>query len=243
MEDAYFIGFTEDEQRLHAALARKASGAAAQAQLRPDRNAAEITVTAKDRRGLFADLATVIAGFGANVLGARAYTARSGRALDVFFLQDPAGGAFANGSPKILERLIEALEAAALGKAAPSAPPRALDLGRAAAFTITPTVTVDNDASGEASVIEVSGRDRPGLLGALARTLAEAGLSIQSAHVDHYGERAVDAFYCHGPTEGKLTDARRIAALRAELIDVLEDNGDIAAGRPKLQRARASVAR
>ena len=104
-------------------------------------------------------------------------------------------------------------------------------------------MTVDNEASADASVIEVSGRDRPGLLGALARTLAEAGLSIQSAHVDHYGERAVDAFYCHGPTEGKLTDARRIAALRAVLVDVLEDNGDVTLARPKLQRARASVAR
>jgi len=246
MEDAYFIGFTAEEQRSHAALARRASsigGAAAQASVRADLNAAELTVTAGDRRGLFADLATVLAGFGANVVGARAYTARSGRALDVFFLQDQTGNAFAYDNPKLLERLVETMEAAALGLAAKLEPPKAVDLGRAAAFTITPTVTVDNEASAEASVIEVSGRDRPGLLGALARTLAEAGLSIQSAHIDHYGERAVDAFYCHGPTEGKLTDGRRIAALRAELIDVLEDNGDVTLARPKLQRARASVAR
>jgi [protein-PII] uridylyltransferase len=246
MEDAYFVGFTADEHLSHAALARRGSGAgaaAAQAHLRSDRDAAEVTVTAKDRRGLFADLAAVLAGFNANVVGARAYTARSGRALDVFFLQDPAGGPFAHDNPKTLERLVEALESAANGQMPTLQPHRTVDLGRAAAFTITPTVTVDNDASAEASVIEVSGRDRPGLLGALARTLSEAGLSIQSAHVDHYGERAVDAFYCHGPTEGKLTDARRIAALRAALVDVLEDNGDITPARPKLQKARASVAR
>ena len=246
MEDAYFIGFTSEEHLSHAALANRANatgGAAAQARLRPDLNAAEVTVTAKDRRGLFADLATVLAGFGANVVGARAYTARSGRALDVFFLQDPAGGPFADDNPKMLERLVEGLESAASGFMPHLAAPRTVDLGRAAAFTITPTVTVDNEASADASVIEVSGRDRPGLLGALARTLAEAGLSIQSAHIDHYGERAVDAFYCHGPTEGKLTDARRIAALRSELVDVLEDSGDVTLARPKLQRARASIAR
>ena len=113
------IGFTPDEHLSHAVLARRAAqagGAAALAKLRPDRNAAEITVTAKDRRGLFADLATVLAGFNANVVGARAYTARSGRALDVFFLQDPGGGPFAHDNPKALDRLVEALELAARGE-------------------------------------------------------------------------------------------------------------------------------
>jgi [protein-PII] uridylyltransferase len=246
MEDAYFISFTSQEQLAHAALAQRAAGlggAAAQAGIRADLNAAEVTVTAVDRRGLFADLATVLAGFGANVVGARAYTDRGGRALDVFFLQDQSGHAFGYDNPRLLERLVQTMEAAALGHAPKLEPLTAIDLGRAAAFTITPTVTVDNEASAESSVIEVSGRDRPGLLGALARTLAEAGLSIQSAHVDHYGERAVDAFYCHGPTKRKLTDGRRIAALRAELIDVLDDNGDVSPARTKLQRARASVAR
>jgi len=104
-------------------------------------------------------------------------------------------------------------------------------------------VTVDNDASDEASVIEVSGRDRPGLLGALAGALTEAGLSIQSAHVDNYGERAVDAFYCHESPGGKLTDPRRIAALKSVLTEVLDDPGGVSAARPRLQRARASVAR
>ncbi|MBV9510076.1 MAG: [protein-PII] uridylyltransferase, partial [Caulobacteraceae bacterium] len=142
MEDAYFVGFTAEEHLSHAALARKAGPAAAQAQLRPDRDAAEVTVTASDRRGLFADLASVLSGFGANVVGARAYTARSGRTLDVFFLQDPSGRPFAYDNAKMMDRLVEALEAAAVGKAAPIEPARLIDPGRTAAFTITPTVTI-----------------------------------------------------------------------------------------------------
>jgi [protein-PII] uridylyltransferase len=119
-----------------------------------------------------------------------------------------------------------------------------VDFGRAAAFDIIPSVSIDNDASDEASVIEVSGRDRPGLLGAIADALAEAGLSIQSAHIDNYGERAVDAFYCHGPDGGKLTSARHINLLRAALVGVLEAAAaEPQAGRPRLERARASVAR
>src|SRR6202012_5664478 len=90
---------------------------------------------------------------------------------------------------------------------------RDADFGRAAAFSIAPAVAVDNETSEDATVVEASGRDRAGLLAALAGTLAEAGLSIQSAHIDNYGERAVDAFYVQADG-AKLAAGRRIAALR-----------------------------
>jgi [protein-PII] uridylyltransferase len=247
MEDAYFTNFTFEEHRAQSVVARRGQstgGAAAQARILEDRNAAEITITAKDRQGLFADLAAALAGFGANVVGAKAYTSRTGQALDVFFLQDATGSAFACENPRTLARLVNALEAAARGERATYENHRALDLGRTAAFTIIPSVTIDNDASHDASVIEVSGLDRPGLLGALAQTLAEAGLSIQSAHIDGYGERAVDAFYVHGQKGEKLTGPRRIAKLKAALTAILDqDGGSESRGRLRLQRARASNAR
>ena len=247
MEDAYFTGFSVAEQQLHAALARRArdqGGAAAQAQIHPERNAGEITIISRDRTGLFADLASVISGFGANVVGARGFTVKGGDALDVFFVQDVAGGAYGCDSPRTLDRLVEALQAAARGELHPAEPRRTPDLGRAAAFTIIPTVTIDNDASEDASVVEVSGRDRPGLLSALARTLTDASLSILSAHVDNYGERAVDVFYVCGEDGRKLLDPRRLQGLKAILTDVLDQEpGEQPTGRPKLSRARASVAR
>ena len=245
MEPAYFTGFAREDLVAHAALARRADGgAAAQARIRSDLNAAEITVAAKDRRGLFADLASVFAGFGANVVGAKAYTSRGGLALDVFFVQDAAGAPYGCDSPRALDRLAGLIETAARGEPIAVEPKRPVDLGRAAAFAIIPAVAIDNDASGDASVVEVSGRDRPGLLGAVARTLAEAGLSIQSAHIDNYGERAVDAFYVCGADGKKLTSARRIAGLKAALAEALEEESfEAPIGRPRLQRARASEGR
>jgi len=53
----------------------------------------------------------------------------------------------------------------------------------------------------------------------------------------------VDAFYCHVSPGGKLTDPRRIAGLKSTLTEVLDDVGGVSASRPRLQRARASVAR
>jgi [protein-PII] uridylyltransferase len=244
MEDAYFAAFSAEEQRAHLALSRRAAadgGAAAEARIRSDRNAAEIAVAARDREGLFADLAQAIASLGGNVVGARIFTSAEGEALDVFNVQDVAGSPYGRENPRALEKLIEAVCAAARGEPPALEHRRAPDLGKTAAFSIAPTVTIDNDASTSATVIEVSGRDRPGLLAALARILAEAELSIQSAHIDNYGERAVDAFYVV-TRNGKLGDPARIAAVRARLTLALED-AESALARPRLERARASAAR
>lgn len=247
MEPSYLAGFSTEDLVGHAALARRAraeGGGAAQGRIRGDLNAAEIAVAATDRRGLFADLASVFAALGANVVGAKAYTSSTGQALDVFFVQDAGGGPYGVDSPRTLDRLVGVIETAARGEPVAIEPKRAGDLGRTAAFAITPSVAVDNDASSDASVIEVSGRDRSGLLGALAVTLAEAGLSIQSAHIDSYGERAVDAFYVCDAEGNKLTSPRRIAALTTALTEVLEDEtAEAPVGRLRLQRARASIAR
>jgi [protein-PII] uridylyltransferase len=245
MENAYFTSFTGEEQRGHYSLVRRAAekgGSAAYAEISAARNVTEVAVAAKDRRGLFADLAGCLAGMGANVVGARVYTSRGGEALDVFHVQDIAGGPFGCDSPLVLLKLAGALEGAASGGGPAFEPRRTFDLGRAAAFTVPATVSVDNDASEAATVVEVSGRDRPGLLEALARTLAGARLQLLSAHVDGYGERAVDAFYVCDEEAGKLNDPKRIAALKTALTAVLQAE-DPSAPKRRLERARASAAR
>lgn len=246
MEDAYFTGWNATEIQGHAALGRRAladGGAAASSRVRNDHNAAELTLAARDRKGLFADLASVMANLGANIVGARVYTSTSGQALDVFYVQDASGAAYGAENQTALDRLTRALEGAARGEPQSFESRRAHELGRAAAFSISPVIAVDNDASNAATVIEISARDRTGLLEAVARTLAEAGLSVVSAHIDNYGERAVDAFYVHEDGGGKLTDSRRISNLKKVLAETLGDDEQVTVGRPRLQRARASSAR
>jgi len=243
MEDAYFVAFTPQEHQAHMALARRArdnGGAAAESRVRADRNASEIAVAAKDRQGLFADLALAISTLGGNVVGAWIFTSAAGEALDVFYVQDAAGQPFGCDNARLLKRMAGALEAAGRGERLAFEPRKTADLGRASAFAIAPTVAIDNDGSREATIIEASGRDRPGLLEALARTLSEAELSILSAHIDGYGERAVDAFYVATADGQKLTDTRRANAIRARLLDVLEASETPA---QRLPRARASAAR
>jgi [protein-PII] uridylyltransferase len=246
MEDAYFVAFSRAEQIHHLTLARRAAqtgGAAAEATVRADRNAAEIVVTAWDRQGLFADLALTIARLGGNVVGARIFTSTTGAALDVFYVQDHAGQPFGEGNARHLRRLVEALERAACGEVPPAELRRPGDHGRTSAFAIASSATIDNEASQHATVVETSGRDRPGLVEALARAMSDSGLSIQSAHVHSHGERAVDAFYVVTEAGGKLVDPRRIAAVRADLIEVLDDADAVGSPMGRLPRARASSAR
>ncbi|HEY5288455.1 MAG TPA: [protein-PII] uridylyltransferase [Caulobacteraceae bacterium] len=243
MEDAYFVAFSAAEHASHAELAaraRRQKGAAAQAEIREDRNATEIVVAAPDRRALFADLALAISVAGGNVVGARIFTSSGGEALDVFFVQNPAGEPFGRDSPRALPRLLESLERAGRGEAGPAEPVRGAT-ARPSPFTISPIVAIDNEASDSATVIEASGRDRPGLLEALARALTEADLSIQSAHIDGHGERAVDAFYVVDRRGAKLADGPRMTELRAKIAEVLDAEPSGRANR--LPRARASQAR
>jgi [protein-PII] uridylyltransferase len=246
MEDAYLSAFPAQEVVAHASLADRADrsgGAAAEARIVTARNAAEVVVAAADRPRLFTDLATAITAAGANVLGARVFTSRSGQALDVFYVQDTTGQPFGADAPKTLERLARSLETAARGEPSSREARRTPDLGRAAAFSITPTVMLDNDASETSTVVEASGRDRPGLLADLARTLSDAELSILSAHIESSGERAVDAFYVVDREGRKLTDPKTKSGLKSALETALADEGDTQGRRANLQRARASVAR
>ena len=74
---------------------------------------------------------------------------------------------------------------------------------RAAAFDVRPRVVFDNKASGRFTVIEVHARDRPALLSRLAEALFEGGVTVHSAHVTNYGERAADTVtYTTWPAAG-----------------------------------------
>jgi [protein-PII] uridylyltransferase len=243
MEDAYFNSFSLEEQQAHHALMHRAGahGAAASVRVDEHRNVAEVAVSTGDRRGLFADLAACLAAMGANVVGARVYTSGAGQALDIFQIHDAAGGAFGVGNALVLSRLTLALEAAARGETPNIEPRRLTDQARTAAFAVPAAVAVDNEASETATVVEVSGPDRPGLLEDLARALARAQLQVLSAHVDGYGERAVDAFYVCGEGGGKLLEPRRISALKAALTAALQAGETTP--RRRLERARASAAR
>lgn len=180
-----------------------------------------VAIAARDRPGLFADLASTLAAAGADIVGARVATAEDGMALDVFDLQDGVGAPYGRDEPRRLTQLIGALEQAAKG-GTPRKPAPAQPNPRRAAFDVRPVALIDLDESPDAAVIEVSGADRPGLLADLARVLADHGLSIRSAHIAGFGERAVDSFYVTDAEGAKPGAGEALETVRAALEGVLD---------------------
>ena len=66
---------------------------------------------------------------------------------------------------------------------------------RPAAGVAPPTVTLVDDASDTATVVEVRAHDAPGLLWRIGRALGECGLDVRAARVETLGAEAVDVFY------------------------------------------------
>ncbi|GBF56510.1 bifunctional uridylyltransferase/uridylyl-removing enzyme [Candidatus Phycosocius bacilliformis] len=259
LEDAYWLGFDRDQQKWHGAEVAKALHQGADFWLAsrpaPSRGATEVLVLSPDQPGLFAALSALFAQSGANVIDARIHTTKDGQAFDVFALQDQSGAAFGEGRSETIDRLFGRLRAVlqaekkadrdnliAAGVAATRKP-----TNRTAAFTIEPVIMVDNDGAAFDTIVEVSGRDRPGLLADLAKVFEEEGLNVTSAHIDGVGERATDAFYLRDRGGLKLLDARRIAVLKQRLMAVLAETdvveGPSLSARRKLARARASIRR
>jgi [protein-PII] uridylyltransferase len=92
-------------------------------------------------------------------------------------------------------------------------------LRRAEAFEIAPSVLIDNRASNRFTVIEVSAGDRPALLNNLALALFQSKVTLHSAHIATYGERAVDTFYMTDLFGGKIENKARLKTLESKLLD------------------------
>jgi hypothetical protein len=69
------------------------------------------------------------------------------------------------------------------------------------------------------TVLEVNGRDRPGLLHDVTAAISDQGLQIASAHVTTYGVRAVDVFYVKDVFGLKVENERKLALLREAPTD------------------------
>ena len=241
IEAAYWVGFNTETQARHAAALAKEAGKPiiVAAHVDGGRSATEIVVSAPDRPGLFADLCGALSASGANIVAAHLYDAGAGRVLDVFDVQDTRGQPLGTDHPHALERLIADLRTAAAGGEGVKRPGKAPAASRRhAAFIISPLVLIDREASMDRTIIEVSGRDRTGLLYDIARELADAKLSIRSAHVGAYGERVHDVFYVE-PLGGGPMPTELDQPLAEKLVAVLRSHSPNAPRIPAHTLARA----
>jgi len=181
----------------------------------------ELTVFAPNHARLLALFAGACAAAGANIAGAHITTTRDGYALDTFLLnrefkEDEDELRRAKRISETIERLLHGKEALPQLLRRRRTGTRATD-----AFVVEPEVVINNSLSERLTVIEVAGRDRPGLLYELTSALSDLSLDIASAHVTTFGEKAVDVFYVTDLTGKQIQNEARQKAIRERLTTVL----------------------
>ncbi len=245
---SYWLSFDPETHARHASLLRDAEKRQApltvDTQLLPARSVTEVTVYCADHAGLFSKISGALAVAGASIVDARIHTMTNGMALDTFWIQDAAGGTF--DAPHRLARLSALIEQALSGRLRLNTEIRKMSkmvLGRRMqAIHAPPRVVIDNHASNTYTVVEVNGRDRPGLLHDVTAAISEAGVQISSAHVTTYGVRAVDVFYVKDVFGLKIENERKLAQLREVLLKALANPDEVTAPTapaPKRRRAAA----
>ena len=160
---------------------------------------------------------------GATIVDAKIYTLTNGKALDIFWVQDTEGDAF--DDPDRLKRLERRIMESLSGEIVPRREfqDRAAKRAHAHLFVVPPRVLIDNAASATHTVIEVNGRDRPGLLYEVTRAITDLGLQISSAKISTYGKRVVDVFYVKDVFGMKVEHEAKLDAIRARLLGALSD--------------------
>jgi [protein-PII] uridylyltransferase len=225
--DSYWLAFSPAELEFHARLMRdagqKREKLAIGAREDTASNITEIVIYTPDHPGLFSRLAGAISVSNGSIADAKIFTTSDGFALDIFRVQDAAGGPFGDGGR--IDRLKQTISRTLSGEIKPWEVLAKRPQGkRAAAFRRGSRVLFDNEASISSTVIEVESTDRIGLLYDITRALFEAGLSISSAIVATYGELAVDVFYVRDGFGHKMVNASRLADIEARLMKALEEN-------------------
>ena len=158
----------------------------------------------------------------ASIIGAQIFSTRDGRAIDTFRLRR----AFTSDEDEKVRanRIIETVKQLLQGKRQ-----ILIDLGkesrhnrRLKPFTLPASVEVSNTLSEKFTVIEVSGLDRTGLLHQLTAAISNLNLTIGSAHIGTYGEKAVDVFYVTDLTGHKIESKSRQRTIRDTLLKVFQ---------------------
>jgi [protein-PII] uridylyltransferase len=185
----------------------------------------ELALTAKDRPGLLATVAGVLAAHRIDIQHAEVFSTPddpalgwiAGRALDVFEVRGPDETPVEpirwRAARDDLARVLSGAEplGALLARRL-----RASSLPQKPLPRVPTKIVIDNESARAHSVVDVFTADRVGLLHTLARTFFDQGISVDLARIATEGHRAADAFYV------RTADGRRLEGeVAARIVDAL----------------------
>lgn len=175
--------------------------------------------------GIFHRLTGALTSQRLEILAADIHTLPGGVVIDHFVVHDPDFSGAPSG-----ERLADIRDAvrAALKASQPPVFTRLWNpfAPQPAQASLLPTrVLFDNESSERSTILEVFAHDSAGLLYSIARTLFDAGISVQAAKIGTYSDQVVDAFHITDAAGRKITDPQRLESLRRALEKVATPPG------------------
>lgn len=230
LPDRYFSLNPAAEARKHASLiARRVGGEpfVGAVEHRPKKGYSELILCTDDHPGLLSQVAGVLVASRIDVLGAQIHTFSAtlpgGRsvelALDVFYVRDRYGKAIQDDARwrtvmDLLARVTkggdDVDEVVRRSRSSGALPPRHEP-------EVLTEIEIDNQVSSDFTVIDVYTQDRPGVLYAVTRTLAELGLDIHLSKIATEANRVADVFYVRDRDGSKVWNEERQAEIRSAL--------------------------
>jgi [protein-PII] uridylyltransferase len=227
--DHYWLRAEPELQAEHARMIRTADQAgqmfAGSIRVKAFEGITEVSFYTPDHPRLLSLIAGACTMCDASIIGAQIFSTRDGRALDTFRLRR----SFQSDEDEKVRatRIIDTVKQLLQGKRQVL-----IDLGkesrhnkRLKPFSLPAQVQVSNAISEKFTVIEVMGLDRTGLLHQLTRTISDLNLTIGSAHIGTYGEKAVDVFYVTDLTGHKIDSRPRQKKIHEALLGVFQHVG------------------
>jgi [protein-PII] uridylyltransferase len=176
----------------------------------------EVTVVAPDRPGLLWQAAGVLASHRLVVRSANV-SVHEGTALAVLrvapeFGEPPDSSVVAADLRRMLTGRLDVADR--LRRRIRAQPPRLPGVP-------APRVTLVDDASATATVVEIRAHDEPGLLWRMGRALGECGLDVRAARVETLGAEVVDVFYVVDGAGQPVRDLRLRGQIAAQVLEAL----------------------
>ncbi|HEY6839025.1 MAG TPA: [protein-PII] uridylyltransferase [Geobacteraceae bacterium] len=190
-----------------------------------DKGYSSFTICTLDVPGLFSMITGVMAANGMNILGAQIHTSTNGKALDILQINSPQGFVITdeNRWKRVEEDMAAVLEGKARVGALVEKRQRPTLLAEKAKPRFPSRIEIDNEVSGDYTVLDIYTHDKVGLLYRITSTLTELGLYIGVAKISTKVDQVADVFYVRDIFGHKVTQEEKLTEIRSRLLRAIDE--------------------